>query len=257
MGLQCRPGGSDESEETRERRSREDSPQGKKLTARLEDLRKLNKAEKQVEEYRGQKRNAKQKKSLPKRNGRDRRSKKSRSRRSRSRRKKSRGAKSTIVARGGVSPAGRISTGADEEEDTKNPPGLKTLENPVQQKRKGSFRPRSMAERAARLPETEVPGEGPAVDFRGDGGSNSDDSGFQKAPSKSTKSSQLKLLSYSRKCPGRLASRLLLKMSQATARGLEGDVKAKDAASSYEPPLDGSPAHSPVQDREGRGADLL
>ena len=178
-------------------------------------------------------------------------------RRSRSRRKKSRGAKSTIVARGGVSPAGRISPGADEEEDTKNPPGLKTLENPVQQKRKGSFRPRSVAERAARLPETEVPGEGPAVDFRGDGGSNSDDSDSQKAPSKSTKSSQLKLLSYSRKCPGRLASRLLLKMSQATARGLEGGVKAKDAASSYEPPLDGSPAHSPVQDREGRGADLL
>jgi len=95
--VQAKWHGSDGFDEARERKTREESPQGKKLMARLEeDLRKeLKKAEKQAEEYRGRKKDAKQKKSPPKGDGKDCRSKKSRSARSRSHRKKGRGAKST------------------------------------------------------------------------------------------------------------------------------------------------------------------
>ena len=62
-------------------------------------------------------------------------------------------------------------------------------------------------------------GESPAVDYKDEDGSSSEASDFR---SRSTKSSQLKLLSSSRKLPGRLASRMLLKISQATARASRG-----------------------------------
>eukprot|EP00438_Fugacium_kawagutii_P005826 Skav231210 [mRNA] locus=scaffold2958:85828:91822:- [translate_table: standard] len=48
------------------------------------------------------------------------------------------------------------------------------------------------------------------------------DSDFRKGLTTSTKSGQLRLLSYTAKHPGRLASRLLLKMEAATARGVVG-----------------------------------
>ena len=71
-------------------------------------------------------------------------------------------------------------------------------------------------------------GEGPPVRFEEN--SSSDESDFQKAPSGSAKSSQLKLLAYTRKHPGRLASRMLLKMQTATARGLGGASKSHTPA---------------------------
>ena len=71
-------------------------------------------------------------------------------------------------------------------------------------------------------------GEGPPVRYEDH--SSSDESDFQKPPSGSAKSSQLKLLAYTRKHPGRLASRMLLKMQTATARGLGGASKSHTPA---------------------------
>ena len=71
-------------------------------------------------------------------------------------------------------------------------------------------------------------GEGPPVQY--DDGTSTEESDFQKAPSRTAKSAQLKLLRYSRKYPGRLASRMLLKMQRATARGLEGATKTMTPA---------------------------
>lgn len=60
-------------------------------------------------------------------------------------------------------------------------------------------------------------GGGSAVDF--DGSSSSEESSFRKGSSASAKSSQMRLVRYAERHPGRLASRLLLKMQEATARG--------------------------------------
>ncbi len=60
-------------------------------------------------------------------------------------------------------------------------------------------------------------GGGSAVDF--DGSSSSEESSFRKGSSVSAKSSQMRLVRYAERHPGRLASRLLLKMQEATARG--------------------------------------
>ena len=55
------------------------------------------------------------------------------------------------------------------------------------------------------------------LDF--DGSSSSEESSFRKGSSASAKSSQMRLVRYAERHPGRLASRLLLKMQEATARG--------------------------------------
>ena len=60
-------------------------------------------------------------------------------------------------------------------------------------------------------------GGGSAVDF--DDSSSSEESSFRKGSSVSAKSSQMRLVRYAERHPGRLASRLLLKMQEATARG--------------------------------------
>lgn len=67
-------------------------------------------------------------------------------------------------------------------------------------------------------------GGGPPVKFKekDDTGSSSSESSFRKGPSSTAKSSQQRWLAYSNRHPGRLASRMLLKMEQATARGVEG-----------------------------------
>ena len=64
-------------------------------------------------------------------------------------------------------------------------------------------------------------GCGPEVNFlaAADG---SEESGFREAPSTSKRSSQLTLVKYAQEHPGRLASRLLLKMEAANARDGEG-----------------------------------
>ena len=72
-------------------------------------------------------------------------------------------------------------------------------------------------------------GGGPPVKFKekDDSGSSSSESSFRKGPSSSARSSQQRLLAYSNRHPGRLASRMLLKMEQATARGVEGPNHAE------------------------------
>lgn len=64
-------------------------------------------------------------------------------------------------------------------------------------------------------------GEGPAIPYD-DASETEDEAVFRQAPLKPAKSSQLRLLNYSNKYPGRLASRMLLKMQAQLARGLEG-----------------------------------
>lgn len=65
-------------------------------------------------------------------------------------------------------------------------------------------------------------GGGPAVRFSEKDASDSEEELFQEGPTATAKSSQLRLLRYTQRFPGRLASRMLLKMEKATARGLVG-----------------------------------
>ncbi len=76
-------------------------------------------------------------------------------------------------------------------------------------------------------------GEGFGVSY-GDDESDSTESDFRKGPSTPAKSGQLKLIRYSSKYPGRLASRMLVKMEQATARGVGGPFAKR---SSLTPPV--------------------
>ena len=76
-------------------------------------------------------------------------------------------------------------------------------------------------------------GEGFGVSY-GDDESDSSESDFRKGPSTPAKSGQLKLIRYSSKYPGRLASRMLVKMEQATARGVGGPFAKR---SSLTPPV--------------------
>lgn len=64
-------------------------------------------------------------------------------------------------------------------------------------------------------------GGGAPVAFSHDSSSESD-SGFQKGPTVPAKGSQQRLVRYAKRHPGRLASRLLLKMQEGTARGVVG-----------------------------------
>ena len=72
-------------------------------------------------------------------------------------------------------------------------------------------------------------GGGPPVRFTGeeDETTESDEQVFQKGPTASAKSSQQKLLSYTNRYPGRLASRLLQKMETACARGVVGPINVE------------------------------
>jgi hypothetical protein len=249
--VQAKWHGSDGFDETRERKTREESPPGKKLMARLEDLRKeLKKAEKQAEEYRGRKKDAKQKKSPLKGDGKDRRSKKSRSARSRSHRKKGCGAKSTSRLRRRRSGRKDKSKSRRRRRRKKNPPGLKTLENPVQLKKKGSSRPRSVAERRAPLPGTEALSERDrrwttevmmvqALKIR-----------IFKKPLEIHEKLATEATQLQQKVPRETRQPDVAENVPGHGEGSRGGVKAKDAASSYEPSLDGSPALSPVQDRD-------
>eukprot|EP00435_Cladocopium_sp_Y103_P025941 s4041_g6.t1 len=225
--------GTEESASSHEGDKREESPHGKKLLDRLEGLRKeLRKAEKQAEDYRDRKRAARRGKSPPEKDGKkkkkkqkstERRSKSPRGR-SRSRRKKSRSRRrrstSKEKSKSRRKRRKKKSTGSGDSGDESS---SRSREGLFQAKQQGRSESPTHGDRGPF-------GEGPAVDFKDEDGSSSEESDFRKAPSKTTKSSQLKLLSYSRKYPGRLASRMLLKMAQATARGLEGAAKSKTPA---------------------------
>ena len=226
--VEARWHGSEPSERGQRGRSRDESPQGRKLMERLEDLRKeLRKAEKQAEEYHGRKGRDRKAKSPPRRDGKEKRTKKSKSKRSRSRRKKSKGSKSPSRSRRRRS-SRKDKSRSRKRRKRKKSTGSEDSGRSSTEEREALFQAKRRSRSGSPMEGDRGPfGEGPAVDFKGDDGSSSDGSDFQKAPSKSTKSSQLKLLSYSRKYPGRLASRMLLKMSQATARGLEGASKSK------------------------------
>eukprot|EP00435_Cladocopium_sp_Y103_P058626 s283_g20.t1 len=71
-------------------------------------------------------------------------------------------------------------------------------------------------------------GDGTPVDFSDGDTSDDDESVFQKGSTAPAKSSQQRLLRYARKYPGRLASRLLLKMQEGTARGAVGPTGEKE-----------------------------
>ena len=71
-------------------------------------------------------------------------------------------------------------------------------------------------------------GGGDVVHFQ-EGTSSDEEPDFQDAPAAPKASSQLKLVQYAKKTPGRLASRLLLKMQEEGARGVVGaDPKSQD-----------------------------
>eukprot|EP00434_Breviolum_minutum_P014220 symbB.v1.2.012539.t1/scaffold819.1/size162441/10 len=76
-------------------------------------------------------------------------------------------------------------------------------------------------------------GEGFSVAY-GKDESDSSESGFQKGSSTPAKSGQLKLIRYANKFPGRLASRMLVKMELATVRGVGGPNRKE---SSLTPPV--------------------
>lgn len=63
-------------------------------------------------------------------------------------------------------------------------------------------------------------GSGPAVDFDDEEVSDEDGQVFREGSATSAKSSQLRLLRYAQRYPGRLASRMLQKMEKAVARGV-------------------------------------
>ena len=72
-------------------------------------------------------------------------------------------------------------------------------------------------------------GGGSAVDFNDS--SSSEESSFRKGSGVSAKSSQMRLVRYAERHPGRLASRLLLRMQEATARGaLEPSTETRSLA---------------------------
>ena len=216
------------SSENEDEKSREESPQGRKLMEKLEDLRKeLKKAEKQADDYRKAKKKTKQKSAPPKGDGKKRRDRRSRSRKSKGRRKRSHEKRSASRSKRHRSGRKDKSRSRRRRKRKKSTESENSGESPHEDK-EALFQAKKATRSASPTTGDRGPfGEGPAVDYRGDDDSSSEESDFQKAPSKSTKSSQLKLLSYSRKYPGRLASRMLLKMSQATARGLEGAPKSK------------------------------
>eukprot|EP00435_Cladocopium_sp_Y103_P018337 s2813_g4.t1 len=232
-GVEARPRwhGSDASEDEGGGGRRDESPQGKRLLARLEDLRKeLRKAEKQAEDYRERKKKGRRSRTPPKRDGKNKRSGKDEKRRhSRSRGRKDKSPRTRSRSRKRRSSRDKKSRSRGRKRRKKDDTGSKDSGSEcsdsekeelfVPRRREGSKSPRS----GDRGPF----GEGPAVDYKDGDESSSDESDFQRAPSRTTKSSQLKLLSYSRRFPGRLASRMLLKMRQATARGLEGADKSK------------------------------
>ena len=68
-------------------------------------------------------------------------------------------------------------------------------------------------------------GGGSPVEFGGPDTSDDDDQVFRKGSTTPAKSSQQRLLRYARSHPGRLASRLLLKMQEGTARGVVGPTE--------------------------------
>lgn len=226
--------GSDSSE-VEEKRSRSDSPQEKKMRDRLEALRKeLRQAEKQAEDYREKKKKAKHRSRTPpakdgkkkKRKRRQRSTKRSRSRhqkspstrgRSRSRRRRSshRDRSRTRHRKRRKKDTGSADSGSNESSEKK--------EELFKNRRGGGSKSPVAGDRGPF-------GEGPAVDYKDEDESDSEESDFRKAPSGTAKSSQLKLLSYSRRHPGRLASRMLLKMAKASARGLEGASRSKTPA---------------------------
>ena len=67
-------------------------------------------------------------------------------------------------------------------------------------------------------------GEGFSMSY-GEEESESTEADFRKGPSTPAKSGQLKLIKYANRFPGRLASRMLVKMEQATARGVGAEPK--------------------------------
>ena len=73
-------------------------------------------------------------------------------------------------------------------------------------------------------------GGGPPVAYDDDDSDSDSEQSFQKGPAVPAKSSsQQKLLHYTNRYPGRLASRMLLKMQLATARGAVGPSSSRDA----------------------------
>eukprot|EP00435_Cladocopium_sp_Y103_P031625 s532_g8.t1 len=226
--------GEDESEEPEKRDKRGDSPQGQKLLARLERLRKeLRKAEKEAEEYRERKKPRGRSKTPPKRDGHGKKKKKNRSRspRSKSRRKADRTSKTRSRSRKGKSSKKKKSRSRRRRRRKKGTESKDSGEYTSESESEELFKNRRREGSKSPLAGDRGPfGEGPAVDYKDGDNSDSSESDFRSAPSGSTKSSQLKLLSYSRRYPGRLASRMLLKMSKASARGLEGAVRSKTPA---------------------------
>ena len=221
--------GSEETDVESVDKRREESPQGKKLMARLEDLRKeLKKAEKEAEDYRGRKRAARRSRSPPSRDGKAKRSKKDKGRKSKSRRRRSRRSGSGSRSKKGKRGHRSRSRSRQRKRRKKGTGSADSGDESSSSERQELFQNKKKDRSLSPAAGDRGPfGEGPAVDYKDEEGSSTEESDFRKAPSRSTKSSQLKLLSYSRKYPGRLASRMLLKMAEATARGLEGASKTK------------------------------
>eukprot|EP00435_Cladocopium_sp_Y103_P066854 s217_g29.t1 len=211
------------------RRERSESPQARKMMDRLENLRKeLRRAEKEAEDYRDKKKAKRRSRTPPAKDGKDRKKKRSETHRSKSRKKKARSSKARSRSkkrRGSQKDRSRSRRRKRRKKDTESKDsGSETSRDEKEElfkhKQRGASRSPLAGDRGPF-------GEGPPVDFKDDDASESDESDFRKAPSGTAKSSQLKLLSYSRKYPGRLASRMLLKMSKASARGLEGATATK------------------------------
>ena len=215
--------------------SRSESPQAKKMRDRLEALRKeLRQAEKQAEDYRDKKKKAKRRsRSPPEKDGKKKKTRKRRrsTNRSRSRRKKSpstRGRSRSRKKKSSHRDRSRTRQRKRRKKDTESSDSgmteiLDKKEELFKNKKRGGSRSPVAGDRGPF-------GEGPAVDYKDEEETDSDESDFRKAPSGTAKSSQLKLLSYSRRHPGRLASRMLLKMAKTSARGLEGASRSKTPA---------------------------
>ena len=225
------------SEEEKSEEEEESSSRGKKLKERLADLRKqLTEAEKDAADYQGKRKKRKKKKKKKKSDSDEPKKKESKKDEKKPEKKK----KKKESSESGEPVKKRKKRDDDDSDEGKGSSKEKkrrkekkkkdsdttTSSESLEKDPKALFAAKKSAGKKGEKEEGDRGpfGEGPPVDF-GDDSDDSDASVFQDAPSKSMRSSQLKLLSYSRKHPGRLASRMLLKMQLATARGLEGASK--------------------------------
>ena len=219
----------EDEEEPDEPKKEKDSPEQERLLVKLKGLRKeLEAAEKEAADYQAKKKDrgrAKERKGNKEKKKKDDSPEKKTKKKEKKKRKRSRS--KSAGSKGGKATGSKDDPGKDKKrrrtsssDSTSSSKKAKPLFGGKE--KEGKPRGKDQGDRGPF-------GQGPSVNFSEDS-DGSDETVFRDAPSKSMKSSQLQLLNYSRTHPGRLASRMLLKMEEAVARGVEGAPTTKTPA---------------------------